>query len=345
MYPTQHYRFLPPFLRALDRAVCVSSGANIFPLPQTPLQPLAGGMNGVSANASTNWNNLGSDESLGGALLTPIPWLKPERAVEDGISPTQAQALNQLHGQPSQGKNELKSEETEMVDGPNGVGRIETVSVVNGVLSSMSPSAAAANAGSNPSSPQTSPTRAQQADGAAGAAAVSTASVESSLREAGAVTQGELIRLEQEAGVVPVSVASRTAQRQRAQAAALEARNNASREGAGEASAATAVDAEAGDTAQEDVPHARGPTEITAEDVGPGHENIGSPGALDLEKAAVRGIDNERAVDVKKEAGIEDAKDEAQDHDVGMEDVSKEATKDEDMSDGLKMDAAPSKPE
>ena len=45
---------------------------------------------------------LGSDESLGGALLTPIPWLRPERVLEgpvEVLSPGRAQAMSQLHGQ------------------------------------------------------------------------------------------------------------------------------------------------------------------------------------------------------------------------------------------------------
>lgn len=288
LYPTQHYRFLPSYLRALDRVVCVSSSADIFPLPQAAMPVSRGSLTNGTGEPDLPplpaVNSLGSDESLGGALLTPIPWLRPERIVEDGISPTQAQALNQLHGQPSQGQNELKSEETEMVDGPNGVGRIETVSVVNGVLSSIS-SGGAANGSPSSTSPQSSPTR-PQADNSASAP-----SVEESLREAGAVTQGELIRLEQEAGVVPVSVASRSPQRHRTQPSS----------GAGDAPMSPPADSETVDDGKgeedtvDESPHARGPAEISAEDVGPGQQRLGSPGELDMEKAVGRSSQPEEA--------------------------------------------------
>ena len=82
--PRQHYRNLVPFLHALDRVVHVTSGANTYPLP--PALPDIGAMNllangagaatpgGLSIDTAAA-NNLGSDEALGGALLTPIPWL------------------------------------------------------------------------------------------------------------------------------------------------------------------------------------------------------------------------------------------------------------------------------
>src|SRR5437764_13416144 len=94
--PTKHYKTLPAWLRAVDRVVSVSSTADIFPLPHA--QPLPGsvidstltnGVNGIGSGTGGGgilWANsdnrngydagLGSDESLGGALLTPIPWLK-----------------------------------------------------------------------------------------------------------------------------------------------------------------------------------------------------------------------------------------------------------------------------
>ncbi|KAJ5374828.1 Protein phosphatase 4 core regulatory subunit R2 [Penicillium concentricum] len=81
LYPTKHYRTLPAYLRAVDRVVSVTSSADIFPF-QTP------GLTNAQANGLVLPGNssgvyiapdfahgLGSDESLGGALLTPIPWL------------------------------------------------------------------------------------------------------------------------------------------------------------------------------------------------------------------------------------------------------------------------------
>ncbi|KAF8536214.1 hypothetical protein BDD12DRAFT_807943 [Trichophaea hybrida] len=65
--PNTHYHSLPKFLRALQRVLSVSSPSTAFPLPQNMELPNGGLQNGGFG--------LGSDESLGGALLTPIPWL------------------------------------------------------------------------------------------------------------------------------------------------------------------------------------------------------------------------------------------------------------------------------
>lgn len=88
LYPRAHYRTLPAYLRALERVVSVTSGADVFPLPQSvPLPPgmvdasipSANGDRATSGTVSGAYtagdNALGSDESLGGALLTPIEWL------------------------------------------------------------------------------------------------------------------------------------------------------------------------------------------------------------------------------------------------------------------------------
>ncbi|KAJ5597631.1 hypothetical protein N7537_007715 [Penicillium hordei] len=81
LYPTKHYRTLPAYLRAVDRVVSVTSSADIFPF-QTPAVTnaqsnglvLPGNSSGVYM-APDFAHGLGSDESLGGALLTPISWL------------------------------------------------------------------------------------------------------------------------------------------------------------------------------------------------------------------------------------------------------------------------------
>jgi PPP4R2 len=144
--PNKHYKTLPAWLRAVDRAVSVTSTADIFPLPQAQSLP-QGVLDGALTNGVTNglgsgtggggilWTNsdtrdagLGSDESLGGALLTPIPWLK-----NGEIAGTTSPKLDPL----------------DPVDPP-----------------------------SNAFVPE---------------------------RQDGAVTQGELIRMEQEAGIVPIS--------------------------------------------------------------------------------------------------------------------------------------------
>ncbi|GFF41199.1 hypothetical protein IFM46972_06460 [Aspergillus udagawae] len=74
--PNAHYRTLPAYLRAVDRVVSVTSTADVFPL-QT--ETSAGQANGVLNGGGHSFmfpdHAPGSDESLGGALLTPIPWL------------------------------------------------------------------------------------------------------------------------------------------------------------------------------------------------------------------------------------------------------------------------------
>lgn len=169
---------------------------------------------------STPASTLGSDESLGGALLTPIPWL-------------------QNRGSAS----ELISESTEIVEGPNGAGRIETVTVLsNGQLTTSTPP------------PQPQPQIASShPDG-------------ETLPSTGPVTQGEILRQEQEAGVVlsnPHSIQpSRTIMGEM--------------EGGG-----TIMETVEG---EEEVPHARGPEIIGMEDIGPQR----SAGGMDIEGAVGR---------------------------------------------------------
>jgi hypothetical protein len=74
--PNAHYRTLPAYLRAVDRVVSVTSTADVFPLQS---EAGAGQANGVLNGGGHSFmlpdHAPGSDESLGGALLTPIPWL------------------------------------------------------------------------------------------------------------------------------------------------------------------------------------------------------------------------------------------------------------------------------
>ncbi|KAK2785718.1 hypothetical protein FQN52_008267 [Onygenales sp. PD_12] len=185
--PTLHYRTLPAYLRAVDRVVSVSSGADIFPLPLS-MPPPSGGtdsslVNGVNGSGSSSFmfsdNSLGSDESLGGALLTPIPWLS-----------------------------------NSALPGGNHDSFMEPDSSPNSSPGASSPESA-------------------------------TSSVVPA-RESGAVTQGELIRQEQEAGVVPMTV-----QRHQRQHAMTD----------GEL---TPVE----DDDTEEAPHARGPAILGVEDMG-----------------------------------------------------------------------------
>jgi hypothetical protein len=122
----------------------------------------------MSASAA---EQLGIDESLGGALLTPIPWLRTEvdTSAEMDADVGRSRAGVEM---------ELQSESTEMVEGPNGMGmgKVETVSVVNGVL------AASSSTDGRP-----------QRGG------------EQRLRAEPAVTHPELLRMQHEAGIGSVA--------------------------------------------------------------------------------------------------------------------------------------------
>ncbi|ROT39533.1 hypothetical protein SODALDRAFT_331650 [Sodiomyces alkalinus F11] len=303
--PRRHYRHLAPYLHAVDRVVHVTSGSNVYPLPTAlpDMSSMSLLSNGVTNPAAAiSWGNpttinttaaaaaaaVGSDEALGGALLTPIPWLtrRPSPHADSASSspaPTQSAGdLPQPHHQP---QHAIRTESTETIEGPNGMGSIETVSVsINGNPSSMAAAAAAgASAGAG--------VVGVGAGAGAGAGADNTG-----LRP---ITQGELLRQEQQRGVVPVNQLARQAEEvashhaQAAAAAIAAARRGASAGDAhGDAAAAAATDpassSSVGDQTRRpgdredddddkgnkgeheaDVPHARGPGEIGVNDLGP----------------------------------------------------------------------------
>lgn len=210
--PTRRYKYLPPYLRALDRAVSVSSPLTIFPLPQAVLPSAGGLLNGTTSIPNPQTPTLGSDESLGGALLTPIPWLH------------------------NRGQSELISESTEIVDGPNGAGRIETVTV--GMLSGQVPGQVPRQEPA--ASSQVSQIASSHPDG-------------ETLPSTGPVTQGELLRQEQQAGIVLNNPHSLTTSPTRT--------TFGENEGGG-----TVVETV---EAEDEAPHARGPEIIGMEDTGP----------------------------------------------------------------------------
>ncbi|KAL8955902.1 MAG: hypothetical protein Q9193_006403 [Seirophora villosa] len=204
LHPRPHYRTLPSYLRALDRVVSVSSPSSVFPLPSAAPQSSGSYLNGSISPENSNATS-DPDDSLGGAALTPIPWLR------HSMTPDTA-AARVLGG------GDLRRESTSVIDGPNGVGSVETVTVaMNG------------NNGR------------------------------------GSVTQGELIRQEQEAGVVPVPVV---------------ARNTGTTSTAAVGQGKTE---EVGDE-EDSIPHARGPEIIGMEDMGP----QGSSQGFDVEAALGR---------------------------------------------------------
>ncbi|KAJ4337329.1 hypothetical protein N0V95_008378 [Ascochyta clinopodiicola] len=220
--PKRRYKYLSPYLRALDRVVSVSSPLTIFPLPQAVLPNTGGLLNGTTSIPSLHTSALGSDESLGGALLTPIPWLH------------------------NRGQNELISESTEMVDGPNGAGRIETVTV--GMLSGQA---------------------ARQETAASSVSQIASSHPDGeTLPSTGPVTQGELLRQEQQAGIVLNNPHSMTTSPTRT--------TFGENEGGG--TVLETVEAEEG------APHARGPETIGMEDTGPQKQGA----SLDIEGAIGR---------------------------------------------------------
>lgn len=269
--PKKRYRYLPPYLRALDRVVSVSSPLTIFPLPLAVL-PTAGGL--LNGTTSTQASTLGSDESLGGALLTPIPWLQ------------------------NRGQSELISESTQMVDGPNGAGRIETVTV--GMLTgAQRPETAPANpiaqiASSHP-------------DG-------------ETLPSTGPVTQGELLRQEQEAGIVLNNPHTMTTSPTRGSFAELQ----------GSGSILETVEAE------DEAPHARGPEIIGMEDTGPQkegkHLNIeGAVGRPSVDRASKSPGPPASADAETKDEEMKDASEKSQDAAATKKEAGKTAGAEKDM--------------
>jgi hypothetical protein len=270
--PKKRYKFLPPYLRALDRVVSVSSPLSLFPLPLAVLPTAVGMINGTSA-INTTTPTLGSDESLGGALLTPIPWLQ------------------------NRGQNELVSESTEIVDGPNGAGRIETVTV--GMLTGRQrPDAAPANpvaqiASSHP-------------DG-------------EGLPSTGPVTQGELLRQEQEAGIVLNNPHSLT--------------NSPTRTTYGESEGGSTIL----DTveAEEEPPHARGPETIGMEDTGPQKKAatldiegaVGRPSMDRASKSPGPAAAEEASKDEEMNEGSEKSEDDKAAEQIAAEDENADAKK------------------
>lgn len=261
--PRSYYRFVGPYLHALDRIVSVSSTADAFPLTglhSTGNAGAAGGGGGgsgdsgailpngtsnitpSSAAASTNaWTLLGSDESLGGARLTPIPWLTS--AHQD---------------QPSEGEECQDTEQSSANPTP------ASTASGGGGGGSNSSSSGGQNSGTA--------TPAQQAD---------------MLREYGAVTQGELLRHEQEAGLVssPDALGRRGARPH-----SLSGADEGGGGGGGDGAAAAASSGSEDDEGEHQQPpppppHASGPSEVGVEDMGP----QGPEGATAIAAGAARG--------------------------------------------------------
>ena len=111
--PTAHYRTLPSYLRALDRVISVSSTADTFPLPAS--NPDSDSNSFLASSSPSNQAN-----DFNGAALTQIPWLRDTASMIVGSERPLA--------------SDLRTESTSLIDGPNGAGSMETVTVsVNGM--------------------------------------------------------------------------------------------------------------------------------------------------------------------------------------------------------------------
>lgn len=250
--PRAHYRMLPSWIRALDRVISVSSPTTVFPLPSAAPAPGGGYMNGTMT--PTGANDPDPDDTLGGAALTPIPWLRD--------------TLASSHPGERIGGSDLRTESTSVIDGPNGVGSIETVTVaMNGNNARQTPSA---------------------------------------------VTQGELIRQEQQAGVVPVPMARNTV------------------------SSVMGRKFEDGEEDEDTIPHARGPELIGMEDMGP---QASSNAGFDVEAAVGRKGEGEGPLTANAPAAVEVEKEEEGDKDgdgdVEVVDADGNAERDEQKADSI----------
>lgn len=239
IHPNNHYRTLPSYLRALDRVVSVSSSADVFPLSDQPALvngvtngELGGGIlwkNDANGHEKARDNELGSDESLGGALLTPIPWLRDIHHSEKGDT--------DLNGVGA----DMEADLLEPLAHSDTSGLSPDLNAVKTPSESSSDSVSAANALASPHHDPLVPER-----------------------QDGAVTQGELIRMEQEAGVVPVTHSSQSAPLRTA--GRVEAIPNSIALGVGVG--LEDLEEEDDDELGDNMPHARGPDVVGTVDMG-----------------------------------------------------------------------------
>lgn len=225
--PKEHYRRLNTYLNALDRVVSVSS-CNSAPSRPAAVVQMVNGTNHTPLNSDF------SDDSLGGALLTPIPWLV------NGVGRSRSASIG-----------------TEVEHTTNGINEVNGVDAIGDEDVEMT--------------------------------------MEEHLREIGGITQGELLRQEQEASSPPAPVGS-SANRDHVVATAVTAEAQNAADATDEAHAVNGggekVDEENGASG------ARGPSGIGAEDIG-SQENGVRPGqVLDLQAAVGR---TPQAEDEKKE--------------------------------------------
>ena len=117
--PSDHYSTLPSYLRAIDRVISVSSTADIYPL--SSVAPGSAENGNDTTNTYLALENTTPDrDDFNGAALTRIPWLRDTNTV---LTSTERPLTS-----------DLRTESTSLIDGPNGAGSLETVTVsINGM--------------------------------------------------------------------------------------------------------------------------------------------------------------------------------------------------------------------
>jgi PPP4R2 len=115
LYPKREYKYLPSYLQALYRVVAVSSTTEALPLIDPAFANAVGPramhvipiaspasllVNGTSSNSDTSSINSDHDDSLGGALLTPIPWFRGSESPEPDLSHDQTPLFETLADPP-----------------------------------------------------------------------------------------------------------------------------------------------------------------------------------------------------------------------------------------------------
>src|SRR5690606_37352000 len=125
--PKRHYTSLEKFLRALQKSVSVTSNINNFPLPFNEVEAASLASTALGSNA---------EDALGGARLTPIPWLEPPQLTagflegDDGTSTvkpdpngiSQGELLRQEQTLNIVPANQITPEEGQVHEGPPGIG-------------------------------------------------------------------------------------------------------------------------------------------------------------------------------------------------------------------------------
>ncbi|KAL5606412.1 hypothetical protein BROUX41_002829 [Berkeleyomyces rouxiae] len=158
--PRRHHNHLVPWLHALDRVLHVTSGMSVVSTSSCAAPD--GASDTGEASALHSWGNTGqtlnpgSDDALGGALLTPIPWLMRSGDEDaDGDGDVDMDSVSTTASGGASGGPELRTQSTMTIEGPNGMGSIETVTIsLNGVSSMTSSHHGTAGPGPSASSKQ-----------------------------------------------------------------------------------------------------------------------------------------------------------------------------------------------